>query len=93
MVGLLTVDLHIPHARSLKEKRVVMRSLKDKIRSRFNVSVAELEGAELWQRAVLGVALVSNDGAHISQTLNRVVELIRSERRAMVVDYRVRFLA
>lgn len=77
-VGLLTLEIHIPDARSLKDKRQVLRSLKDKLRSHFNVAVAELDHQETWQRAQVGVVSLSNDAAHLEQSLREALE--ESER-------------
>src|SRR5579863_8801924 len=60
-VGLLTLELHIPDAQSLKDKRQVLRSLKDKLRREFNVAVAELDHHDVWQRSVIGVVTLSNE--------------------------------
>jgi len=57
-VGLLTLELHIEHAQSLKDKRQVLRSLKDRLRAKFNVAVAELEYHDTWQRSVVGIVLL-----------------------------------
>ena len=57
-IGLLTLEIHISDARSLKDKRQVLRSLKDRLRARFNVAVAELEHQELWQRSRVGVVSI-----------------------------------
>jgi len=77
-VGLLTLEIHIPDAHSLKEKRQVLRSLKDRLRSHFNVAVAELDHQETWQRAQVGVVSLSNDVAHLEQSLRQVLD--ESER-------------
>jgi hypothetical protein len=77
-VGLLTLELHLPDARSLKDKRQVLRSLKDRLRSHFNVAVAELDHLELWQRALVGVVTLSNDPHHLEESLQAV--LAESER-------------
>jgi len=61
IVGLLTLDLHFPESNSLKDKRWVLRSIKDRIRNKFNVSVAEVGANELWQRSVIGIACVANE--------------------------------
>ena len=63
VVGHLSIELHIPGARSLKDKRMVLRGVKDRIR-KFNVAVAEVEHHDLWQRAGLSVVTVSNDEKH-----------------------------
>jgi uncharacterized protein len=77
-IGLLTLEIHIPDARSLKDKRQVLRSLKDKLRAHFNVAVAELDHQDLWQRAKVGVVTISNDGKHLEESLQAIAE--ESER-------------
>ncbi len=77
-IGLLTLEIHIPDARSLKDKRQVLRSLKDRLRAHYNVAVAELDHQETWQRAQIGVVSLSNDTAHLEQSLREVLD--ESER-------------
>ncbi|MBM3319334.1 MAG: DUF503 domain-containing protein [Candidatus Eisenbacteria bacterium] len=92
IVATCRIHLFIPAAASLKAKRSVVKGLKDRIRARFNVSVAEIEDHDLWQRAVLGVAVVSNDRAHADQVLAAVVRLVEGEPRAEMTDVRREFL-
>jgi uncharacterized protein YlxP (DUF503 family) len=73
-VGLLTLEIHIPDARSLKDKRQVLRSLKDRLRARFNVAVAELDHQDTWQRSQIGIVSLSNDEAHLQQSLLEVFD-------------------
>ena len=73
-VGLLTLELHIPDAQSLKDKRQVLRSLKDKLRRDFNVAVAELEHHDTWQRSVVGIVTISNDEKHLREVLQKVLD-------------------
>ena len=68
-IGLLTLEIHIAEAQSLKDKRQVLRSLKDRLRAHFNVAVAELEHQELWQRSKVGVVSISGDGKHLEESL------------------------
>jgi uncharacterized protein len=77
-IGLLSLEIHIPDARSLKDKRQVLRSLKDRLRARFNVAVAELDHQDTWQRAQVGVVSLSKDSAHLEQSLREVLD--ESER-------------
>jgi uncharacterized protein len=72
-VGLLTLELHIAEAQSLKEKRQVLRSLKERLRAHFNVAVAELEYEETWQRSVVGVVTLSNEEQHVEEALQKVL--------------------
>ncbi len=71
-IGLLTLEIHIPEARSLKDKRQVIRSLKDRLRGQFNVAVAELAHQDLWQRALVGVVSLSGDAKHLEQSLQAI---------------------
>jgi len=89
-VLLLTLELLVPDARSLKEKRGPMKGLKERVRSRFNVSIAEVENQDLWQSAILGVACVSNGAGYVHRLLTKVVEWIERYRPdVQVVDYQI----
>lgn len=72
-VGLLTLELHIAEAQSLKDKRQILRSLKDRLRAHFNVAVAELDFMDTWQRSVVGVVTVSNEEQHVEEALQKVL--------------------
>lgn len=91
-VGTLEVHLFICESRSLKGRRSVVKSLKDRIRSRYNVSVSEVGDLEAWQRAVLGVAVVTNERRFANEILSKVVGLIGSDVRVEIVDQRMQFL-
>jgi uncharacterized protein len=71
-VGLLTLEIHIEYAQSLKDKRHVLRSLKDRLRAHYNVAVAELAHQELWQRARIGIVTISADAKHLEESLNAI---------------------
>jgi uncharacterized protein len=73
-VGLLTLELYIPDAQSLKDKRQVLRSLKDRLRREFNVAVAELDHHDIWQRSVVGVVTLSNEEKHVAEVLQKVLD-------------------
>ena len=69
VIAVLTLELHIEHSHSLKDKRQVVKSLKDRLRERFNVSVAEIDGLESWQRSVVAAVTVSSDRTYAEQVL------------------------
>lgn len=92
IVGLCTIELYIPGGHSLKDKRQVLLSLKDRLRDRFNVSVAEVGDQGLWQKAILGIACVSNEGAYVNQVLDQAVNLIRSVPSVELVQFRIEML-
>jgi uncharacterized protein YlxP (DUF503 family) len=74
VIALLTLDIHIPHAQSLKDKRMVVRSLKDRLRTKFNVSVSEVDHQELWQRSQLSVVTVGSSETFVHQVLEQAAE-------------------
>ena len=84
-IGVLHVELHIPAAQSLKDKRSAIKSLKDQLRAHFNVSVAELDANEKWQRASLGVAAVGEDRRYVEGCLRQVVEWIERNHFVNVI--------
>ena len=88
VVGLISWQLALPDCRSLKEKRMVVRSLKDRIRHRFNVSVAETAHQDVWTRAELSVAAVGGDGAFVGSVLDSVDRFVVEDRRALVTGTR-----
>jgi len=71
-IAKLTVELAIPHAQSIKDRRQVVRSLKDKLRHGFNVGVAELDDASLWNRATLGIVAISGSGPYLTGQMREV---------------------
>lgn len=71
-IGVLTLEIHVEHSHSLKEKRHVVKSLKDRLRERFNISVAEIDGLDSWQNSVIAAVTVSNDRMHAEQVLQAV---------------------
>lgn len=87
LVGVLELDLALRGARSLKEKRRAVKSLKDRLRSRFNISVAEVDTQDNRQRAILGVALVGNEAGYVKGVLSKVLELARFDRECELVNY------
>lgn len=72
MIAFLTIELRVEAAHSLKDKRQVLRSLKDKLRAGFNVSVAELDATDLWQRATVGVVSISGSHDYLRGLMEKV---------------------
>ena len=83
-VGVLKATLHVPGARSLKERRRVVRSMKDRLRNSFNVSVCELSTDGRWHTALLAVSAVGPDAATVDQRLTRVIRYLGREREAVL---------
>ncbi len=91
-VVLLTVDFHFPFAQSLKDKRMILRGVKDRTK-KFNVSVAEIEHHDLWQRATLAVVAVATDGVHAERELQAVVSEIERHEPGLITRTEVEHLA
>ena len=91
-VGLLTLELHIAEAQSLKDKRQVIRSLKDRLRNHFNVAVAELDFEDMWQRSVVGVVTLSNEEHHVEEALQKVLAEADKILGPVLVGHAVDFL-
>ena len=80
VIGVLEIELFIPDAQSLKDKRSAVKGLKDQLRHHFNVAVAELDPNVKWQRAAVGITTVSDDRQSVDGCLRQVVEWIRGNR-------------
>ncbi len=91
-IGVLHIDFLIPGARSLKDKRRVIKSLKQRMGNRFNCSVAETDYQDLWQRARLTVCVVSNESRHANTQLNEIARFASQANGADMVDYQIEML-
>ena len=85
-VGIARLSLSIPHAASLKDKRQVLRKLLDRTRARFNVAMAEVADNDLWQRAVVGIAVVGNSRSFAQEQLDVVLQFVEDSYLAPVLD-------
>jgi uncharacterized protein len=95
MVALLTLELSIEHAQSLKDKRQVVRSMKDKLRAHFNIATAKLDASGLWNRATVGVVSVSDSRDYLDglmKNVERQAMRIANNAGAEVTDSWVEFL-
>lgn len=92
VVGTLSLKLAVFESRSLKDKRRAVKSLKDRLMGRFHVSVAEVGSLDHHQQAELGVALVGNDSQFVESCLAKIVDYVRLDRSAVLVDYSLELL-
>lgn len=86
VIGVLRITLLLHDSHSLKDKRQVLKSIIEKVRNRFNMSVAETGDNELWQRAEIGIAAVGNDRAFVNSALDKVLNFIEGMHLAEVSD-------
>lgn len=88
-IGLLHMEFSIPGSRSLKEKRRAMNSLKNRLRNRYNCSVAEIGFKDKWARAELAVCVISDESAHVHSQLNEIVRFASMHHAAEMTDYSI----
>ena len=86
VVGSLKIEFRLTDNRSLKGKRKVVRSMVDKVKSRFNVSIAEVGSNDKWQKIELGISAVGNDRRHIDSSLNHILDFLESLYLAQIVN-------
>jgi uncharacterized protein YlxP (DUF503 family) len=92
VVGLVSIDIHIPESGSLKTKRHFLKGIKDRVKNKFNVSIAEVGHNDLWQRTTIGVSVVANDRKFVNGVLSQVVEYINKENGVQILDYSIEIL-
>jgi len=85
-LGVLRIELQIPQSRSLKSKRQVLNGIKDRLRNKFNISIAEIDDNDLWQKATLGIAIVANQRRFIEQVLDKTEGYIASRPEVIIID-------
>jgi uncharacterized protein YlxP (DUF503 family) len=88
-MGILHLKLAIPQAQSLKTKRQIIKSLKDVLRRKFNVSVAEVDDLDKWQRAEVAVACIGNDKRFLNSVLSKVVNVVEKRHEIELIDYEI----
>jgi len=81
------VELHLPDSQSLKDKRQVVKSLKERVRNRFNVSIAEVDYHDLWQRCAIAIAVVSTTQTHAQEVVSTAVDFIERDGRAQLLEF------
>jgi len=91
-IALGLVELHLPDAASLKDKRHVLKGLKEKVRAKFEVAVAEVDHQDVWQRATLAVAYVSADARHANTVVSKALDFIEDNVEGQVLDTSVEIL-
>ena len=90
-LGLLNVSVHIPSARSLKDKRMVLKSVKERLKNRFNISICEVDGQDTWQSATLAVAMVNNDKKFIDSSFQKILLFLEGSGSLNICERRVEY--
>lgn len=87
LVGVCRLEIFVPESSSLKSKRFVLSSIKKKIKNKFNVSVAEVENNDKWQRISLGISIVSNERKFIDMNIEGILKLIENDGRMEILSH------
>lgn len=91
-VGILQFEILISHAQSLKDKRSVVKSLKERARQEFNISIAEVDDQDVWQRATLGAVTVGTDPQVVNRTMNALLGFVSRFRDSRLLDHQLEIL-
>ncbi len=92
LVGILQLELFIPESGSLKEKRFVLSSLKQRLRNKFNISIAEIDQNDKWQLSTVAVAIVANEKRFIEKSLNKIFNLVEQEHTVQIMNQQFEIL-
>jgi hypothetical protein len=91
-IGVLQIEISVTDAMSLKDKRRVVKSIKDRIANGNNVSIAEIGALDEHRRSILGMAMVGNDGRYVEGALSKLVDFIRAVPQVSLLDYQIEML-
>lgn len=89
VVGIIQLEIYIPGSNSLKGKRRVVKALINRLGDKFNVSVAEVNANNLWQRATLGIAVVNENSRYANKILNKIVNTVDNDGNVQILDYQI----
>lgn len=86
IIGTCTAELTIFEVFSLKEKRHIIKSIIERLKSRFNISIAEVGENDIWQKSIIGFAVVSNSNKHINEVIDKVINFIDNDERVEIIN-------
>ncbi len=92
IIGVCTLEIMIYGVNSLKEKRQVIKSILGRIKSRYNVSIAEIDLNDVWRSGIIGIACVSNDSIHARQMLSNVMKFIERDSRVEIMKHNIEIM-
>lgn len=92
VIGVLTLEIDIDGAFSLKEKRMTVNRIRDRVRQTFNVAVAEVDDQDIWNHACIAVVAVSNEQPHVNAVLSKVVNFVERIRDCEIEDFSIEFV-
>ena len=91
IIGLLSIEIFIPSSTSLKDKRMVLNHIRDKVRKKYNVSVAEVDFLDKWQRSLIGIALVTSRKSFAEEMLTKIFQQLDDDYNFEISQYRIEY--
>jgi uncharacterized protein YlxP (DUF503 family) len=91
IIGLLSIEIFIPSSTSLKDKRMVLNHIRDKVRKKYNVSVAEVDFLDKWQRSLIGIALVTSQKSFAEEMLTKIFQQLDDDYNFEISQYRIEY--
>ncbi len=79
-IGILVIELYLSQSGSLKQKRFILQKIKDRLRNKFNISIAEVDFQDKWQRSVIGISCIYNNEKMINSTFDRIIDLLEKAK-------------
>lgn len=92
IVGITKLCVFIPTANNLKEKRMVLRSLKNRLRSNFNISITEIDGRDKWQSSTLALAAVGRDKSGVNSLISNIIDYLERNKQIQLLDYEMELI-
>lgn len=92
-IGYLEIEIYLPDVTSLKEKRMIVKSIKDRVRSRYNICIAEIDENDKWQRAIFGIVGVNNSKQEINSLLDKILDWFEDLPKIEILEYSYRFFS
>lgn len=89
IIGVLSIDIHIPNGLSLKDKRMVLNHIRDRVRQKYNVSIAELEYQDKWQRSLIGIAMVTSQRGYAEEVLTKIFQFLDTDDKFEILKYSI----
>jgi len=92
LIGICKINLYLPNSHSLKDKRNILKSIKLRIRNRYNVSVSEIDNFDLWKNTTLGIACIGNDKKYLNKVLNEIILFLEKQNESQLTKFEINII-
>ncbi len=91
-IGILKIIYHLPYSQTLKNKRQILRSIKDILKKKFNISISEIDYMNLWQKSLIGISMISSEQSFINSNFNKIISEFECFKNGYIADYNTEYL-